>query len=65
MSLKIAAQIVKKQGLRNCAPVDTRNICFLNLRTEKVQAQLYGRVLAHIMTRRCASSRSRTGGSPH
>ena len=48
MSLRLAAQIVAQQGIEKLRGVETRNFLFLHLRTEKVQAQLYGRILAHI-----------------
>jgi hypothetical protein len=48
MSLRFAAQIVESQGIGSLRAVETRNFLFLRLRAEKVQAQLYGRILAHI-----------------
>jgi cellulose synthase operon protein C len=48
MALRLAAQVVNQQGIDKLREVETRNFLLLRVRSEKVQAQLYGRVLAHI-----------------
>ena len=48
MALRLAAQIVGQQGIDKLRSLETRSFLFLHLRTEKIQAQLYGRILAHI-----------------
>jgi len=48
MALRLAAQVVNQQGIDQLRGVETRSFLLLRVRSEKVQAQLYGRVLAHI-----------------
>lgn len=48
MALRLAAQVITQQGIDKLREVETRNFLLLRVRSEKVQAQLYGRVLAHI-----------------
>ena len=48
MSLKLAATIVKKQGLATIKKVDTRSWLILRAKSETVQARLYGRLLTHL-----------------
>lgn len=48
MSLRLAAEFVKEQGISRLQSIETHNFFFLRLKTEKIQAQLYGRILGHI-----------------
>jgi hypothetical protein len=48
MSLRLAAEFVREQGIQSLQSIETRSFLFLRLKTEKIQAQLYGRILGHI-----------------
>jgi hypothetical protein len=48
LSVKLAGQFVRDHGIAKLRSIETRSFVFLRLKTEKVQAQLYGRILAHI-----------------
>ena len=48
MSLRLALTIVREQGIEKLKAVETKNILFMRLREEIIQARLYGRILAHI-----------------
>jgi hypothetical protein len=48
LSVKVAGQFVRDHGIAKLRSIETRSFVFLRLKTEKVQAQLYGRVLAHV-----------------
>ncbi|MCS3795410.1 hypothetical protein [Niastella sp. OAS944] len=48
MSLRLALTIVQEQGIHNLKKVSTRNWFMQRVRTEVVQARLYGRILNHI-----------------
>jgi hypothetical protein len=48
MALRLAAQLVADAGLDSLRSVETKHLLFLRLKNEKIQAQLYGRILAHI-----------------
>ncbi|HJT75502.1 MAG TPA: hypothetical protein VJ720_15805, partial [Chitinophaga sp.] len=48
MSLRMALIIVQEQGVDKLRKVETRNWFMRRLRTEVIQARLYGRILTHI-----------------
>lgn len=48
LSLRLAADIVKKQGIDKLNNAETRRWLALKMRAEIVQAKLYGRILNHI-----------------
>ena len=48
LSVKLAGAFVRDHGIAKLRSIETRSFVFLRLKTEKVQAQLYGRILAHI-----------------
>lgn len=48
MSLRLALSIVKEQGIDDLKKVETKNLFFLRLKEEVIQARLYGRILSHI-----------------
>ncbi|HEX8349664.1 MAG TPA: hypothetical protein VF598_06870 [Hymenobacter sp.] len=48
MSLRLAVSIVLKHGIESLRQVETRRLLFVRVRTEVIQARLYGRILTHI-----------------
>lgn len=48
MSLRLALTIVREQGIEKLKTVETKNLFFMRLREEIIQARLYGRILAHV-----------------
>lgn len=48
MSLKLAAAVVREQGLEALSDIETRAQVMIRATSETVQARLYGRMLAHL-----------------
>ena len=48
LSLQLACSIVYKEGIDKLKKIETRSWLFLRVRSEVVQARLYGRILAHV-----------------
>jgi cellulose synthase operon protein C len=48
MSLKLACTLVRDQGVERLRNLETRHWLMLRVKTETVQARLYGRILGHI-----------------
>lgn len=48
LSLRLAANIVKVQGLEKLKSVETKTWLVLRVRSEIIQARLYGRILSHL-----------------
>jgi cellulose synthase operon protein C len=48
LALKLGSQVFARDGADALRSIETKNLLFLRARTETVQAQLFGRILAHI-----------------
>ncbi len=48
LSLQLALTIVKQQGIEKLKKIETKNIFYMRLREEVIQARLYGRILAQV-----------------